>query len=72
LGLAKLGTAPGKQLRKYIDWELNWGTISGEHGIGMLQKEFMPHQFSSAYLKLIKDIKRVFDPKNLLNPGKVI
>ncbi len=48
------------------------GTISGEHGIGMLQKEFMPHQFSNAYLKLISDIKSVFDPKNLINPGKII
>lgn len=48
------------------------GTISGEHGVGLLQKEFMRHQFSSAHLKLIADIKRVFDPKNLINPGKII
>jgi glycolate oxidase len=48
------------------------GTISGEHGVGLLQKEFMRHQFSSAHLKLLTDIKRVFDPKNLINPGKII
>ena len=47
------------------------GTISGEHGIGYVQKELMPMQFSSEYLNLLKKIKMVFDPKGILNPGKI-
>ncbi|MEZ4853874.1 FAD-binding oxidoreductase [Flavobacterium sp.] len=47
------------------------GTISGEHGIGYVQKEFMPIVFSSVELELMKGIKQLFDPKNILNPGKI-
>ncbi len=48
------------------------GTISGEHGIGMLQKKYMPLQYSESYLNLSKAIKKVLDPKNLINPGKIV
>lgn len=47
------------------------GTISGEHGIGMVQKSFMPIMFSHQTLNLMKGIKNVFDPKGILNPGKI-
>ncbi len=47
------------------------GTISGEHGIGWVQKRYMPIAFNSVQLALMKQIKRVFDPKNKLNPGKI-
>lgn len=47
------------------------GTISGEHGIGFVQKEFMSIVFSSVELELMKGIKKLFDPKNILNPGKI-
>lgn len=47
------------------------GTISGEHGIGYSQKSFLPIALSSAELKLMKEIKRTFDPNNILNPGKI-
>lgn len=47
------------------------GTLSGEHGIGYVQKEFMPIVFSSVELELMKGIKKLFDPKNILNPGKI-
>ena len=47
------------------------GVISGEHGIGLLQKEFMPMQFSKAYLQLMQNIKHLFDPNGILNPGKI-
>lgn len=48
------------------------GTLSGEHGIGLVQKEYMDIAFSPVHLSLMADIKRVFDPKGLLNPGKVL
>ena len=47
------------------------GTISGEHGIGYVQKSFMPIVFSEVELQLMKAIKQVFDPKGILNPGKI-
>ena len=47
------------------------GTISGEHGIGLSKKPFMRYQFSPLELELFRSIKKVFDPDNLLNPGKI-
>ncbi len=47
------------------------GTLSGEHGIGWVQKEYMPISFSEVELYLMRSIKHVFDPKNILNPSKI-
>jgi glycolate oxidase len=47
------------------------GTISGEHGIGLIQKGFMNIFFTEANLNLMRSIKKAFDPHNILNPGKI-
>lgn len=47
------------------------GTISGEHGIGLVQKDFMPIKYSEIHLNLMRSIKTVFDPNGILNPGKI-
>jgi glycolate oxidase len=47
------------------------GTLSGEHGIGWVQKGFMDIAFSERMIDLQKEIKKVFDPKGILNPGKL-
>jgi len=47
------------------------GTISGEHGIGWIQIPYMDIKFSRMQLKLMSDIKKVFDPNGILNPGKI-
>jgi glycolate oxidase len=47
------------------------GTLSGEHGIGFVQKEYMPIAFNEIQLNLMKQIKQVFDPNGILNPGKI-
>lgn len=47
------------------------GTISGEHGIGLVQKNYMDIAFSNTQLQLMQQIKNVFDPKGILNPGKI-
>jgi glycolate oxidase len=47
------------------------GTISAEHGIGLIQKEFIDIVYSSAEIELMKGIKKVFDPNNILNAGKI-
>lgn len=47
------------------------GTISGEHGIGLVQKDYLDIAFSQQQLALMKSIKYLFDPKGILNPGKI-
>lgn len=47
------------------------GTISGEHGIGLVQKPYMQVVMPEFQLELMRKIKSVFDPKGLLNPGKI-
>ncbi len=47
------------------------GTISGEHGIGLVQKPYMDLAFSEQGLELMRGIKKVFDPNGILNPGKI-
>ncbi|HVU39269.1 MAG TPA: FAD-linked oxidase C-terminal domain-containing protein [Opitutales bacterium] len=48
------------------------GTVSGEHGIGLAKKSYLPLQRDAASLALLKQIKRAIDPRNLLNPGKIL
>jgi glycolate oxidase len=47
------------------------GTISGEHGIGYVQKNYMDIPFNPSQLDLQKGIKKLFDPNGILNPGKM-
>lgn len=47
------------------------GTLSGEHGIGVLKAPYLPLEQSPELIALQKDLKRVFDPAGLLNPGKI-
>ncbi|MFY0482131.1 FAD-binding oxidoreductase [Flavobacterium sp. PLA-1-15] len=48
------------------------GTLSGEHGIGYVQKNYMDIAFNKTQLLLMKGIKGVFDPNGILNPGKIL
>lgn len=47
------------------------GTISGEHGIGLVQKPYMDIPFNEVQINLQKGIKTLFDPNHILNPGKI-
>lgn len=47
------------------------GAISGEHGIGITKKPYIEIQLTRQHLELMKAIKRVFDPKEVMNPGKI-
>jgi glycolate oxidase len=47
------------------------GTISGEHGIGLIQKRYLDVVFNETQLNLMRSIKKGFDPNNILNAGKI-
>lgn len=62
-----------KCLNDIFDLVLNLdGTISGEHGIGIIKKEYIVKEIDKKTLDLMKNIKKQFDPKNILNPNKSI
>jgi glycolate oxidase len=65
-GSLKMGIVEIFQLVKTLG-----GTISGEHGIGLVQKEYLPIVFDQTQLLLMKQIKKIFDPNNILNAGKI-
>ena len=47
------------------------GSLSGEHGIGLEKKEFMKLKYNDYYMNILKNIKKAFDPRNIINPGKI-
>ena len=57
--------------RMYAKAEELGGLVSGEHGIGYAKKEYLRRQYGETPIGLMQGIKQVFDPKNILNPGKV-
>ena len=48
------------------------GVISAEHGIGLEKKAYLEHSRSREEIALMKTLKQALDPKNILNPGKII
>ena len=48
------------------------GSISAEHGVGLVKREYLDYSRSPTEISTMKAIKQVFDPKNLLNPGKLL
>src|SRR5437762_1666566 len=48
------------------------GSLSAEHGVGIARTEYMREQLGDELLDLMRDIKRIFDPKNVFNPGKIL
>lgn len=48
------------------------GTLSGEHGIGIAKERFMAMEFNQSTLEIMRGIKQVFDPNNILNPGSFL
>jgi FAD/FMN-containing dehydrogenase len=47
------------------------GTLSGEHGIGSAKSPYISMELSPGLLQIMREVKRVFDPNNIMNPGKV-
>jgi glycolate oxidase len=55
----------------YADGQARGGVISGEHGIGLVKKPYLEANLSAVQVELMRGIKRVFDPRGILNPGKI-
>jgi len=55
----------------YRDCKSRGGMISGEHGIGIIKKSYLPYVLDQEAIVLMKGIKNLFDPRNILNPGKI-
>jgi glycolate oxidase len=61
-----------KGIREIFELVVNLGgTLSGEHGIGLVQQPYMDIAFSEVQLNLMRGIKHAFDPNGILNPGKI-
>jgi glycolate oxidase len=60
------------RLELYKDCQARGGMISGEHGVGVVKKSYLPFVLSDTEIDLIKGIKSHFDPHNILNPGKIV
>lgn len=54
-----------------LAWSLG-GTISGEHAVGLIRAGFVRRQFGDAYYGLLQEVKKIFDPAGLMNPGKIL
>ena len=58
--------------RKLFDWVINQGgTLSGEHGVGITKAPFLSMELDEPSINLMRKVKMVFDPNNILNPGKI-
>jgi D-lactate dehydrogenase len=70
---AAQATAAPRCLEAVFDLVLRLdGTLSGEHGIGLAKRDWMPRALDATTLDLMRAIKRQFDPQGLLNPGKLL
>jgi glycolate oxidase len=48
------------------------GTITGEHGIGVAKKSFLPKFAGPAQMRVMRELRQVLDPNGILNPGKML
>ena len=66
--LEKADIAVDRLIRAGLDMG---GTISGEHGIGIHKSKYLEWELGLVQIELMKGIKKVFDPKGIMNPGKI-
>jgi glycolate oxidase len=55
----------------YRDCKIRGGVISGEHGIGVVKKSYLPYVIDETSVQIMRGIKNAIDPHNILNPGKI-
>ena len=57
--------------QQYLETIELGGRITAEHGVGLLRKSFLGLNLDPYQIEILKSLKRAFDPKNILNPGKI-
>lgn len=69
-----IDSGPAKAALDQMFWKANslGGTLTGEHGVGVLKRDWLVPELGEESLRLQREIKRVFDPQGILNPGKAI
>mgnify|MGYP001815629089 FL=1 len=73
LDMAEFQRRCGEVSRRVFDVVQRYGgSVSAEHGVGLLKKDYLGYSRSDTEIELMRQIKRVFDPANIMNPGKVI
>jgi glycolate oxidase len=61
-----------KAMHEIFDFAIQLGgTITGEHGVGLAKKKFLPKAIGNASLELLRNLKKTLDPDGILNPGKI-
>lgn len=65
----RVDAAMGRIMRATLDLG---GTLAGEHGVGLLKMKYLPWEQSPPLLRVQRELKRLFDPDDLLNPGKIV
>ncbi|MBP7707526.1 MAG: FAD-binding protein [Candidatus Aminicenantes bacterium] len=63
--------ADGVRREIFEDCRRRGGVISGEHGIGLVKKPYLPLVFDARQIEIMRGIKKVFDPRGIMNPGKI-
>jgi glycolate oxidase len=59
-------------MKEIFDYAISLGgTITGEHGVGLAKKRFLPDAIGEGSLQMMKRLKRTWDPAGILNPGKI-
>jgi glycolate oxidase len=62
-----------KAMDEIVDYAMSvGGTLSGEHGIGIAKSKYLPRQLSETSLKMMRAVKKAFDPQGILNPGSFL
>jgi len=69
---AQAAAAPGVLSELFATTLALGGTLSGEHGIGLDKRDFMPQAIAAPTLALMGAVKAQFDPAGILNPGKLL
>lgn len=70
--IAKEAIAADEAVREVFELTLSLGgTISGEHGVGITKAGYLDMELSPTVIELMKKIKKTFDPKGIMNPGKI-
>ncbi len=62
---------PKVMMKLYSEAKNLGGVVSGEHGIGWTKKKYLPICLDKEEIRIMKEIKKIFDPNNILNPGKI-